>query len=75
MYYYGARYYNPSTSIWLSVDPLAEKFPHQSPYVFTDNNPINLIDPDGKAAAKPPLKGTKDFNDFVKDVVNKIVLL
>ncbi len=70
-YYYGARYYNPKFSIWLSVDPLAEKFPHQSPYVFTDNNPINLIDPDGRAAAKPPLKGTKDFNDFVKDVVNK----
>ncbi|MFN4197919.1 MAG: RHS repeat-associated core domain-containing protein, partial [Flavobacterium sp.] len=23
LYYYGARYYNPQLSIWLSVDPLA----------------------------------------------------
>ncbi|MCB9202820.1 MAG: hypothetical protein H6604_07230 [Flavobacteriales bacterium] len=23
LYYYGARYYNPTTSLWLSVDPLA----------------------------------------------------
>ena len=23
LYYYGARYYDPKTSIWLSVDPLA----------------------------------------------------
>ena len=26
LYYYGARYYDPGTSIWQSVDPLAEKF-------------------------------------------------
>ena len=24
-YYYGARYYNPKFSIWLSVDPLARR--------------------------------------------------
>src|SRR5690606_12602917 len=23
LYYYGARYYNPRTSVWLSVDPIA----------------------------------------------------
>jgi hypothetical protein len=31
------------------VDPLAGQFPHQSPYVFTDNNPIMLVDPDGRS--------------------------
>ncbi|WP_374541771.1 RHS repeat-associated core domain-containing protein [Flavobacterium sp.] len=30
-YYYGARYYNPKFSIWLSVDPLAEIMPYASP--------------------------------------------
>lgn len=46
-YYYGARYYDPQISIWLSVDPLAHKYPEWSPYTFTGDNPINLIDPDG----------------------------
>ncbi|MBE7442818.1 MAG: hypothetical protein KF732_11280 [Flavobacteriales bacterium] len=35
-------------SRWLSQDPLARKYPSMSPYVFTNNNPILLIDPDGK---------------------------
>ena len=48
LYYYGARYYDPKVSNWLSVDPLAEKFPAFSPYVFSANNPIYYVDPDGK---------------------------
>jgi hypothetical protein len=37
------------SSRWLSPDPLAEKFPWQSPYVFCSDNPVNRIDPDGRA--------------------------
>lgn len=33
---------------WLSVDPLATKYPNLSPYNFVANNPINAIDPDGR---------------------------
>ncbi len=47
-YYYGARYYNPKWSMWLSVDPLAEKYPGWSPYNYTLQNPINYTDPDGR---------------------------
>ena len=48
LYYYGARYYNPATALWLGVDPLASKYPGVSPYVYCHSNPINRIDPDGR---------------------------
>src|SRR5690554_1915095 len=47
MYYYGARYYDPRISIFVSVDPLAEKYRGIGGYVYVANNPINLVDPDG----------------------------
>ena len=47
-YYYGARYYDPKISVWLSVDPLAHKMPNWSPYSFSFNNPIKFVDPDGR---------------------------
>ena len=43
-YYYGARYYDPKWSIWLSVDPLANFYPGFSPYIYTYNNPIRWRD-------------------------------
>ncbi|CAM3829330.1 RHS repeat-associated core domain-containing protein [Flavobacterium branchiophilum] len=48
LYYYGARYYDPRISIWASVDPLAEKT--MSPYGYCYNNPVNMVDPDGRYA-------------------------
>jgi hypothetical protein len=36
------------SSRWLSPDPLAKKYPELSPYVYCANNPINVIDPDGR---------------------------
>jgi RHS repeat-associated protein len=42
--YYGARYYNPKWSQWYEVDPLAEKYPSLSPYVYCTDNPIRYID-------------------------------
>ena len=46
-YYYGARYYDPKWSVWLSVDPMAEERPGISPYSYVQNNPLNRIDPTG----------------------------
>ena len=48
LYYYGARYMSPRTSLWYGVDPLAEKYPSVGAYVYCVNNPIKLIDPNGK---------------------------
>ena len=45
---FGARFYDPRIARWNTQDPLAEKNNTQSPYAFCNNNPINVIDPDGK---------------------------
>ena len=48
LYYYGARYMNPVTSLWYGVDKLMEKHPTLGGYVYSTSNPINFIDPNGK---------------------------
>ena len=59
-YYYGARYYNPRVSVWLSVDPHAHRYPSLSGYSAFANNPINIIDPDGRDII--PVHGTWSNN-------------
>ena len=46
MYYYGARYYEPRLSLWMSTDLLEEKNYGNSSYAYT-YNPITFIDPIG----------------------------
>ena len=48
LYYYGARYLNPMTSLWYGVDPLAEKFPLIYGYSYCGGSPIILRDKDGR---------------------------
>jgi len=56
-----------SVQEFLSVDPLAYKFPSWSPYVAFGDNPISNIDPDGRAIkpvnkdAEILLKSTFDY--------------
>ena len=52
-HYYGARYYwSESLTGWLSVDPLADKYPGISPYAYCAWNPVKLVDPDGEFPVK-----------------------
>ena len=48
MYYYGARYYEPRISLWMSVDPRSEEAPEVSSYVYAHNSPTSRVDLDGK---------------------------
>ena len=43
-----ARHYDSGLSLWLSVDPMADKYPGVSPYVYCGNNPVRLVDEDGE---------------------------
>ena len=47
MYYYGARYMNPVTSLFLNVDSFLEKYTSFTPYNYCGANPIGRIDLNG----------------------------
>jgi RHS repeat-associated protein len=61
LYYFGARYYDPRTSVWQSADPILDRYLNgelsggvYSPanlalYTHTWNNPLVLRDPDGRS--------------------------
>jgi len=48
MYYYGARYYDPTLGIFWQVDPAMDNYPGWSPYAYTLDNPLKYVDPDGR---------------------------
>lgn len=47
-YDFGARMLDPRAGRWLSPDPLEGKMPSVSTYSSNNNNPVNVIDPDGR---------------------------
>ncbi|MBR2260180.1 MAG: RHS repeat-associated core domain-containing protein [Paludibacteraceae bacterium] len=49
LYYYGARYLDPTGTRWLSVDPLFEKYVGMTPYGYCAGNPVKMVDPTGES--------------------------
>ena len=54
MYYYGARYYDPRLGVWMSTDPMQEKYQGITSYCYTFNNPIRFVDPNGEEGDNAP---------------------
>lgn len=59
LYYYGARYYDPRTSLWQNPDPALPRYLsgrgkreplNFASYSYAHNSPLTLLDPDGKQA-------------------------
>ena len=74
LYYYGARYYDPRLSLWISTDALKEKTPNVSPYIYTDNNPIIYIDPDGNFRWKALAEASRKwYNLWHKNKASEVI--
>ncbi|MEE3486294.1 MAG: RHS repeat-associated core domain-containing protein, partial [Bacteroidales bacterium] len=59
LYYYGARYLDPTGTRWLSVDPLFEKYVGMTPYGYCAGNPVAIVDVDG--------------NDWIRIMEKKVI--
>ncbi len=68
--YFGSRYYSSNLSLWLSVDPMSDKYASLSPYVYCADNPVKLVDPNGEEILedKPPGK----IAQFLSNLESKI---
>jgi RHS repeat-associated protein len=65
MYYYSARYYAPP--VFISRDPAFEEYPTLSPYCYVANNPVNVIDPDGKRIFAHDRTSKQYMKSYFKD--------
>ena len=69
--YFGARYYDSDLSVWLSVDPMSDKYPSTSAYMYCVGNPIRLIDVNGEYWGDP-LKKMKVRRNSVKNTFGPV---
>lgn len=54
---FGARNYDAALGRWMNLDPLAEEMYTQSPYNYALNNPVLMLDPDGRKPYPGPFTG------------------
>ena len=66
---YGARMYDPTIARWFSVDPMAEKYYHISPYSYCEDTPVRFLDPTGKF----PIETIWDIGNVLYDVGAAVV--
>ena len=64
LYDFHARFHAPSTGRFMTVDPLAEKYPGISPYMYCAGNPIMNIDPTGMEIAATVDNVTYKYRDL-----------
>ncbi len=50
LYYFRARYYDPITARFISIDPINKPINH---YIYAENNPLTYVDPKGLSAGEP----------------------
>jgi RHS repeat-associated protein len=82
LYYFGARYYDARTSVWVSADPILGAYLggkagmggvynsfNLGLYSYGHLNPVKFVDPDGKAAGGDPTKRrAKELRQLIRGV-------
>ena len=53
---YKYRMHDPRIGRFFAVDPLSAKYPHNSPYAFSENMVIHMIELEGLESSKPEIK-------------------
>ncbi len=72
-YAFGARYYDCDLSgIFLSVDPMSDKYPNISPYAYCAWNPVKLVDPDGREVINRHTKNIENLKKKIADLEGQI---
>ena len=62
LYYYDARYNSSTYSQFTSPDPMSDKYPSVSPYLYCAGNPIRFVDPTGMVIA---IHNDDDDKDYI----------
>jgi len=70
---YGLRYYDPAVARFTTVDPLADQFSFQSPYLYASNNPIRFEDKDGAASDDKVKGGPFNSNNVIRTNTGQII--
>ncbi len=71
--YFGARYMDHELmTMWLSVDPMADKYPSISPYAYCAWNPVKLVDPDGREVINRHTKNIENLKKEIADLEGQI---
>ena len=69
--YFGARYYDSDLSgLFLSVDPMADKYPSISPYAYCAWNPVRLLDSNGDSVTVSGEQSLDIVNQLQTDNLN-----
>ncbi|GMT48832.1 MAG: hypothetical protein IEMM0008_0371 [bacterium] len=80
LYYHGARYYDPRTSVWQSADPILDSYlngkpnggvmnpPNLNLFAYTYQNPVKYFDPSGQVPRGPDPPAKYNFNSRVEAV-------
>jgi hypothetical protein len=64
---------NRGLSIWLSIDPLSDKYPSLSPYIYCAGYPVILVDPDGMDIEPTFFRGQNGENSaaYAKQIIDQ----